>query len=41
VKQLRALMLQRFRDTHPEAAREPERLSGEEALDFYLRPRDV
>ena len=41
VKQLRTLMLQRFRDTHPDAASEPQRLSPEEALDFYLRPRDV
>jgi len=41
VKQLRDLMLKRFRDTHPEAAGEPPHLSPEEALDFYLRPRDT
>jgi len=41
VKDLRDLMLKRFRDTHPEAAQEPPRVSPEEALDWYLRPRDV
>lgn len=41
VKQLRDLMLQRFRGTHPEAAREPAGISAEEALDWYLRPRDA
>jgi choline-sulfatase len=35
-----ALMLERFRTTHPEAASEPQRLSNEEAIEFYLRPRD-
>jgi choline-sulfatase len=40
VEQLRALMLQRFRDTHPEAGSEPRRISREEALEWYLRPRD-
>jgi choline-sulfatase len=41
VNQLQALMLNRFRTTHPEAPAEPPRLSSEEALEFYLRPRDV
>ena len=34
-------MLERFRATHPEAASEPQRLSRAEAIEFYLRPRDV
>jgi choline-sulfatase len=34
-------MLGRFRETHPEAGQEPARLSTEEALDWYLRPRDA
>jgi choline-sulfatase len=34
------LALERFRTTHPEAAREPSGASSESALDFYLRPRD-
>jgi choline-sulfatase len=33
-------MLARFRQTHPEASREPQRLSREEAIEWYLRPRD-
>ncbi len=41
VNQLRDLMLKRFRDTHPEAVSEPARLGPEDALDFYLRPRDA
>lgn len=38
---MRALLLDRFRRTHPDAEREPQRLSQEEALEWYLRPRDV
>jgi choline-sulfatase len=38
---LQALLLQRFRQTHPEAAAEPRDASEEEVLDWYLRPRDV
>ncbi|MDX2149937.1 MAG: sulfatase-like hydrolase/transferase [Bryobacteraceae bacterium] len=38
---LRRLLLERFRATHPEAEREPQRLSEAEALEWYLRPRDV
>ena len=41
VGKLENLMLERFRTTHPEAAQEPPRLSVEESLDWYLRPRDV
>jgi hypothetical protein len=38
---MEGLMLERFRRTHPDAAFEPQRLSREEAIEFYLRPRDV
>jgi hypothetical protein len=38
---LEALMLSRFRATHPDSRLEPERLSIEEALDYYVRPRDA
>ena len=31
----------RFRRKYPEAASKPERLSREEAIEFYPRPRDV
>ena len=34
-------MLERFRGTHPEAVSEPQRLSRAEAIEFYLRPRDL
>jgi choline-sulfatase len=39
--QLEGLMLDRFRQTHPDAASEPQRLSRDAAIEFYLRPRDV
>lgn len=35
------LLLARFRDTHPEVNLEPPGISNEDALDWYLRPRDV
>ncbi len=41
VRTLQNLMLRRFRETHPEAAGEPSHAGIEDALDFYLRPRDV
>lgn len=41
VRDLGEKMLTRFRATHLEAADEPSRLTREEALDWYLRPRDV
>jgi choline-sulfatase len=41
VERMNALMLDRFRKTHPDAGKEPQRLSLEEAIEFYLRPRDV
>jgi arylsulfatase A-like enzyme len=41
VASMEDLMLKRFRATHPDAAGEPQRLSPAEAIEFYLRPRDV
>lgn len=37
--ELLALALRRFRATHPEAGREPPGLATEDALDWYLTPR--
>ena len=39
VRTLEEMLLARFRATHPEAAQEPKG-ANEDALDFYLRPRD-
>jgi arylsulfatase A-like enzyme len=41
VVKLQELMLKRFRDTHPDASTEPERMSADDAIDWYLRPRDA
>ena len=41
VLRMQRLMLDHFRATHPEAEREPQRLSTEEALEWYVRPRDA
>ncbi len=41
VEKLEGLMLGRFRTTHPDALHEPQRLSVEESLEWYVRPRDV
>ncbi|MCC6363418.1 MAG: sulfatase-like hydrolase/transferase [Bryobacterales bacterium] len=41
VEQMEALMLERFRKTHPDAEKEPARLGREEAIEYYVRPRDV
>jgi len=41
VSRLESLLLDRFRKTHPEAGLEPQRLSTEEALEWFLRPRDA
>lgn len=41
VARLEKLILERFRATHPEAAQEPPRLSLEESLEWYVRPRDA
>jgi choline-sulfatase len=41
VRRLAALALERFRSTHPDAAAEPRAATIEEALEFYLRPRDL
>ncbi|MGI8988968.1 MAG: sulfatase family protein [Bryobacteraceae bacterium] len=38
--QMRQLMLKRFRDTHPDAAREPQASNEADILDWYLHPRD-
>ncbi len=41
VRHLSAEMLRVFRTTHPDAPAEPAGLSPDEALDWYLRPRDA
>jgi choline-sulfatase len=41
VRRFEALLLDRFRRTHPEASREPAGLAPEAALDYYVRPRDL
>jgi choline-sulfatase len=41
VAELEGVLLDRFRRTHPEASAEPQRISTEESLDWYVRPRDV
>jgi choline-sulfatase len=41
VERMESLLLERFRTTHPEAEKEPARLSREEALEWYVRPRDA
>lgn len=41
VAKLSAEMLDRIRQTHPEARMEPEGLKADDALEWYLRPRDV
>jgi choline-sulfatase len=41
VARLQGVMLERFRSTHPEMQNEPPRLSVEEAIEWYLRPRDT
>lgn len=41
VKQLQDLLLARYRRTHPEAGNEPGNLSREDALAWYVRPRDA
>ena len=40
VQQLSAEMLRVFRTTHPDAGAEPGGLSSDDAIDWYLRPRD-
>ena len=40
VEKFETLMLDRFRATHPDREREPQRLNRAEAIEFYLRPRD-
>ena len=41
VQDFQQKLLQRYRDTHPEAATEPKQGSLEDQLDFYVRPRDT
>jgi choline-sulfatase len=41
VAKFEGLMLDRFRATHPDRESEPPRLTREEAIEFYLRPRDA
>ena len=41
VERLETVMLARFRETHPDAHNEPRSLGREQALDYYLRPRDA
>ncbi len=41
VERFEAMLLDRFRRTHPDAANEPKGFSAEDALDFYVRPRDA
>ena len=41
VKKLSSDLLEVFRTTHPEAKQEPEKLADEDAIDWYLRPRDA
>jgi choline-sulfatase len=41
VARFEELMLNRFRATHPDRESEPQRLSREESIEFYLRPRDA
>ena len=41
VAQLQDLILKRYRSTHPDAAAEPQRSTREEAMEFYIRPRDA
>ena len=41
VERLETVMLERFRQTHPEARNEPRDANREESLDWYLRPPDA
>jgi choline-sulfatase len=41
VTKMKGLMLERFRKTHPDAGSEPKSASVDEAIEFYLRPRDA
>ncbi len=41
VEQMENLVLKRFRDTHPDAAREPGSAARQDSIEFYVRPRDA
>jgi arylsulfatase A-like enzyme len=40
VREMQGRILARFRATHPEAGAEPKGLGNEDAMSFYVRPRD-
>lgn len=40
-REMKRLMLDRFRTTHPDAASENKGREADDSLDFYLKPRDV
>ena len=41
IEELEKLMIERFRQTHPDAHNEPRDAGREDVLDWYLRPRDA
>jgi arylsulfatase A-like enzyme len=41
VRRMKSLMLDRFRSTHPDVQTEPGNLGVDEAIEWYLRPRDA
>ncbi|MCL4401410.1 MAG: sulfatase-like hydrolase/transferase [Acidobacteria bacterium] len=41
VRRFEAMLLDRFRKTHPDASNEPPRLAPQDVLDYYVRPRDA
>lgn len=41
VAEMEGLVLERFRKTHPDAEREPSGLGREDAIEWYVRPRDA
>jgi choline-sulfatase len=41
VAKMEDLLLDRFRKTHPDVQQEPGNVSKQDAIEFYLRPRDV
>jgi hypothetical protein len=41
VARLQKLLLERFRNTHPEAPQAPSGLDSRESVEWFLRPRDA
>ena len=41
IGEMEKLVLERFRSTHPEAEKEPAKLKPEDAIEWYVRPRDL